>query len=65
MKLEGKQKEDFPEFISGLPIGEIIRSIRSIHFGHIQIIVQDSKVIQIDKTEKKRIIPRIDADYSL
>lgn len=65
MEPKGKQKENYPEYINGVPIGEIIRSIASTSFGQIQIIIQDSKVIQIDKTEKKRIIYKTDADYSI
>ena len=39
--------------------GEIIRKIleavRSVRFGQVQIIIQDSRVVQIDKTEKVRL----------
>ncbi len=60
-----KPGENIPDFISGIPIGEIIRSILSVQHGNVQIIIQDSKVIQIDKTEKKRIIFKSDLDYSI
>jgi hypothetical protein len=33
----------------------IIEAIRSVRFGHVQIIIQDSRVVQIDKTEKVRL----------
>ncbi len=33
---------------------QILKAIKSIRYGYVQIIVQDSKVIQIDKTEKIR-----------
>lgn len=36
-------------------IKDIVQVIKSIRFGYIQIIVQDSKVVQIDKTEKIRL----------
>ena len=65
MAIEEKRKENIPEFVYGLPVGEIIRSICSIHHGNVQIIIQDSKVVQIDKTEKKRVIYKTDADYSI
>jgi len=29
--------------------------VRSIPFGEVQIVIQDSKVVQIDATEKKRL----------
>ena len=33
---------------------QILKALRSIRYGYVQIIVQDSKVVQIDKTEKIR-----------
>ena len=65
MGLKEKQKENYPEYINDVPVGEIIRSITDIHHGYVQIIIQDSKVVQIDKTEKKRIVHKIDTDYSI
>jgi len=35
-------------------LSQILRAIKSIRYGYVQIIVQDSKVVQIDKTEKIR-----------
>jgi hypothetical protein len=32
----------------------ILKTIKGIRYGYVQIIVQDSKVVQIDKTEKFR-----------
>lgn len=34
---------------------QILAAIKSIRFGYVQIIIQDSKVVQIDKTEKIRV----------
>ena len=34
---------------------QIIEAVRSVRFGQVQIIIQDSRVIQIDKTEKVRL----------
>lgn len=34
---------------------QIISAIKGIRYGYIQIIIQDSRVIQIEKTEKIRI----------
>jgi hypothetical protein len=59
------QPEKIPEFVDGLPVGEIIRSLRNIQHGFVQIIIQDSRVIQIDRTEKKRITHRTETDYSI
>jgi hypothetical protein len=33
---------------------EITRALSGLRYGSIQIIVQDSKIVQIDKTEKVR-----------
>lgn len=33
---------------------QILKSIKGIRYGYVQIVVQDSKVVQIDKTEKFR-----------
>ncbi len=35
-------------------LSQILKAIKSIRYGYVQIIVQDSKVVQIDKTEKIR-----------
>jgi len=34
---------------------EIRKAILSLRFGNVQVIVQDGKVVQIDKTEKIRL----------
>lgn len=41
---------------------QILEALRSIRYGYVQIIVQDSKVVQIDKTEKIRFDRE---DYSI
>ncbi|HVP79737.1 MAG TPA: YezD family protein [Thermodesulfobacteriota bacterium] len=33
---------------------QILKGLRSIRYGYVQITVQDSKVVQIDKMEKTR-----------
>ncbi len=60
-----KSKYDLPEFFNGLPIGEIVRAVHGIQYGQVQIIIQDSRVIQIDKTEKKRILIKEDPDFTI
>jgi hypothetical protein len=37
-------------------LNEIIDAIRGIQFGQVQIIIQDGRVVQIDRTEKRRLI---------
>ena len=44
----------------GLPADEevvrqVVKAIRSVRFGQVQIIIQDSRVVQIDTTEKIRL----------
>jgi hypothetical protein len=34
---------------------EVLRAIRRVRHGHVQIIVQDARVVQIDTLEKKRL----------
>ncbi len=36
-------------------ITQILRALKGIQYGYIQITVQDSRVVQIDKTEKVRL----------
>lgn len=38
-----------------LPVEQIVAAVRSIKYGYVQVIVQDSRVVQIDKTEKIRL----------
>jgi len=34
----------------------ILEAIRSVRYGQVQIIIQDSRVVQIDTTEKVRLV---------
>lgn len=34
---------------------EIVNALKEIKFGYVQVIIQDSKVVQIDRTEKIRL----------
>lgn len=34
---------------------DIARAVKGIKFGYIQVIIQDSRIVQIDKTEKVRL----------
>lgn len=36
-------------------VQQIIKALKSIRYGQVQITVQDSKVVQIDKLEKFRV----------
>jgi hypothetical protein len=41
-------------------LAEVLRAIRRVHFGYVQVIVQNGQVIQMDTMEKKRLdrLPR-------
>ena len=54
MDIKENQIEKYPEYIDGIPIGAIIRSIAGIRYGYVQIIIQDSRVVQVDKLDKTR-----------
>ncbi len=56
MKNENNINESIPEYYHGFPIREIIKTVESVSYGYVQIIVQDHKVVQIDKLEKARFI---------
>lgn len=36
-------------------IRRILQAVKSIHYGYVEITIQNSKVVQIDKTEKIRL----------
>ena len=38
-------------------MGEILRSIKSVRFGSIEITIHDSRVVQIERKEKVRFAP--------
>lgn len=40
---------------TSLPIDAIQEAVKSVRFGVVQLIIQDGKVVQIDKTEKIRL----------
>ena len=44
-----------PEPLPPLPIKAIEEAIRSVQFGTVQIVIQDGRIVQIDKTEKIRL----------
>jgi hypothetical protein len=48
------QKKDCP--ISSEDLTRLMEMIGSIRYGSITLLIQDSKVIQIDKSEKVRLV---------
>lgn len=47
-------KQDQKNIVNGAIIKEIIETLNSLKYGHVQITVHNSKVVQIDRTEKTR-----------
>jgi hypothetical protein len=41
--------------VVALPLAEIEEAIRGVRHGTVQIIIQDGVVVQIDRTEKRRL----------
>jgi hypothetical protein len=50
-----KPRSKRPAEISDEEILEIRNSLRGLRYGSVQIVVQDGVVIQIDRTEKRRL----------
>jgi hypothetical protein len=44
-----------PEPSASLPLEAIQEAVESIQFGVVQLIIQNGRVVQIDKTEKIRL----------
>jgi len=45
-----------PDGISHEQLAEILGLLDGLRYGSVQIIVQDGVIVQIDRTEKKRIV---------
>lgn len=37
-----------------LPLEEIVRAVRQIRFGSVEIVIHDSRIVQIERREKVR-----------
>jgi hypothetical protein len=47
-----RQKPDGP----AVPFERIEAAVKSVKYGVVQLIIQDGRVVQIDKTEKIRLV---------
>lgn len=47
-------KENQKNIVNDVIIKEIVEALNNLKYGYIQIIVHNSRVVQIDKTEKTR-----------
>ena len=50
------QSDARPADSKALPLQAIQQAVSSIQFGIVQITIQDGRVVQIDKTEKIRLV---------
>jgi hypothetical protein len=49
------QRPHPPKLPASIPLEEIQAAVASIRFGVVQLIIQDGRIVQIDKTEKIRL----------
>lgn len=54
LKVDVKDTKKFDSEADRKVAEEIMKAIREIRYGSVQIAIHDSKVVQIDKTEKVR-----------
>ena len=50
------ERESSQADASTVPFERIEAAIKSVKFGVVQLIIQDGRVVQIDKTEKIRLV---------
>jgi hypothetical protein len=46
---------DGPVEVAEVVLSQVRESLRNLRYGHVQIIVQDGVVVQIDRLERRRI----------
>jgi hypothetical protein len=46
---------EVPDEYQTRAIGEIVRAVRSVVFGSVEIVIQNSRIVQIERKEKIRI----------
>ena len=49
-------KDDVPAEEEARVLREVLQLLRETRFGYIQLVVQDAKVVQIDRLEKIRLL---------
>jgi hypothetical protein len=55
MSEKSLQRPHPPKLPAAIPLEEIQEAVASIRFGVVQLIIQDGRIVQIDKTEKIRL----------
>ena len=56
MSSDAASRGQTPQAESDDLIRRILEAIQSVRYGQVQITIQDSRVVQIDKTEKLRLV---------
>ena len=49
------QRPKQPAPVQSLPLEAIQAAVESVRYGVVQLIIQDGRIVQIDKTEKIRL----------
>jgi hypothetical protein len=49
------QTPRLPQPLPAMPLEAIREAVESIRYGVVQLIIQDGRIVQIDKTEKIRL----------
>jgi hypothetical protein len=52
--MEGKSLSDYHQTLDQESISRILRALEGLQYGSVQIVVHDSKITQIERTEKHR-----------
>ncbi|MFN9718059.1 MAG: YezD family protein [Planctomycetota bacterium] len=52
---ESSEPKESASDMEDVVLSQIRESLRNLRFGHVQIIVQDGVVVQIDRLERRRI----------
>jgi len=55
MEKKTAERPQAPKQPADFPLDEIQAAVRSVRYGTVQLIIQDGRVIQIDRTEKIRL----------
>lgn len=56
MLVERVKREFIPDVISEKDLLNLLELIKTVRFGSISLIIQDGKVIQLEKNEKIRLV---------
>jgi hypothetical protein len=52
--IEGESDSEMLDDYEARAIREIVRAVRSVAFGSIEIVIQNSRIVQIERKEKFR-----------